>query len=185
MGDRTWVNLKCRKSDLHEVKEIIDGPPPAWLKGGDDGTDPFDEITDEAPDWIDGQIYEGNYALFTELEELHEAGIPFVGSSGSGGDYGPAVFACDGKTFRHLGASWNGFPFVEICGNGDMRPEGIMQSIREYYLILNQADKLIVEKLHELRDGPDRLLDTADMNREEPRETTEIAAEIAEFAEGE
>jgi len=146
MGDRTWVNLKCRKSDLHEVKAIIDGPPPAWLKGGDDGTDPFDEITTEEDGWIDGQIYEGNYGLFTELEKLHEAGIPFAGSSGAGGDYGPATFACDGKTYHHLGASWNGYPYVEISKHGDLMPKGVMQSIREYYLILDRAEQIIEGK---------------------------------------
>lgn len=141
MGDRTWVNLKCRKSDLHEVKTIIDGPPP-W-HNTDNSPDPFDEIIEEDSDWIEGQIYEANYGLYTAMEELADAKIPFVASSGAGADYGPAVIACDGKRMFHLGASYDGWPYVEIDKNGDFKPEGVMQRIREYYIIVEDAERII------------------------------------------
>ncbi|TDI17453.1 MAG: hypothetical protein E2P05_02260 [Acidobacteria bacterium] len=141
MGDRTWVNLKCRKCDLIAVKTIIDGPPP-WHT---DAPDPFDEVLEEDELWIEGQIHEANYGLYGPMEELAEAGIPFVASSGAGGDYGPAIIACDGKRMFHLGSSWDGWPFVEINKNGDFMPKGIMQRIREYYIIVSDAERIIEE----------------------------------------
>lgn len=130
MGDRTWVNFRCRKSDLEKAFELLK-------------TDRFDEIIDESDTWIEGQFYEANYGLLMELQEVSEAEIPFTGSSGHGGEYGPAIFASDGKKFWHMTASQDGFPYVEIEKSGAFRPTGIMQRIREFYLCEEDATKLI------------------------------------------
>jgi len=132
MGDRTWVQVKCRKIDLDKIRKFL----------GE-----FDEIIEEDEGWIEGQFYEGNYGLLTEMEEIAEAqGIPFTGSSGHGGEYGPAVFACDGKRLFHMGSSDNGYPYVEISKNGELLPAGVMQRIREYYVILDEAERMIEGK---------------------------------------
>jgi len=138
MGDRTWLQFSCRKSDLKKVTEQFSGPHHTEEH-------PFSEIIDDEKTWLTGQIDEINYGGYTDLEELAEAGIPFVASSGAGGDYGPAVIACDGKRMFHLGASWDGYPYVEINKNGDLMPEGVMQRIREYYIIVEDAERIIKE----------------------------------------
>jgi hypothetical protein len=103
----------------------------------------FDEVIDESDTWIEGQFFDANYGMLTELEEVAEAEIPFTGSSGHGDEYGPAIFACDGKKLYHLISSEQGFPYVEIEKSGAFRPTGIMQRIREFYLIEEEATNLI------------------------------------------
>jgi hypothetical protein len=141
MGDRTWLNLKCRKIDLARVTEIIDGPSREMIDG--EYTDPFNEIMEEDGVAIEGQIYEVNYGGMDHLEEIAEAKIPFAASHGVGGDYGPAVIACDGERLYQVPASYNGYPYVEIGKDGEFIPGRAMQNIREYYLILEKAEKLI------------------------------------------
>lgn len=142
MGDRTWLNLKCRKIDLEKVTEIIDGPSREMM-AGDTPTDPFDEIIEEDGMVIEGQIHEINYGGMSYLEEIAEAKIPFAAAHGVGGDYGPGLIACDGKQIEIVPASQNGYPFVEIGKDGEFIPGRAMQNIREYYLILEEAEKLI------------------------------------------
>jgi hypothetical protein len=152
MGDRCWLQVSCRKSDLKKITEQFGGVSYGLPEDPEDH--PFSEIIDDEKTWMTGQIDEINYGGLTDLEELAEAGIPFTGSSGTGGGYGPAVMACDGKTFFHMGASWDGYPFVEIGPNGELIPKGVMQRIREYYLILDRA-KRIIEKGEKLDDRPE------------------------------
>lgn len=130
MGDRTWVQMKCRKSDQERVHKLL-------------GTHRFDEVVDESDTWIEGQFFEANYGLLSEFEEVADEGIPFTGSSGHGGEYGPAIFACDGKKFYHMRASEDGFPYVEIEKSGAMRPAGIMRRIQEFYLTEEAATELM------------------------------------------
>lgn len=164
MGDRCWLQFSCRKSDLKKVTEQFGG---VSIHPGDPEEHPFSEIIDDEKTWLTGEIDEINYGGIDDLEKLAEAEIPFTGSSGAGGGYGPAVFACAGKKLFLMGASWDGYPYVEIGPNGEHIPKGVDQLIREYYLVLDEAKKIVEAPEEELRDGPDRFLDTADMNREE------------------
>lgn len=140
MGDRCWLQFSCRKSDLKKVTEQFGG---VSIHPGDPEEHPFSEIIDDEKTWLTGEIDEINYGGIDDLEKLAEAEIPFTGSSGAGGGYGPAVFACAGKKLFLMGASWDGYPYVEIGPDGEHIPKGVDQLIREYYLVLDEAKKIV------------------------------------------
>lgn len=82
MGDRTFVNINFHPEDLNHpaLKSFLDN----WGEGAysDDPTHHFYE--------------EVNYAGYTDLEALAEAGVRFVGFHGAGGEYGAFDFFHDG-----------------------------------------------------------------------------------------
>jgi len=132
MGDRCWVDLKCRKSDLTKISQHI------W---GED--DPFEDIYDETEQWIQGLILEVNYGAWTELSELASEGVPFIVQTGPGGDYGPGSQVSDGVTCAEVEASHNGYPVLEMGAEGVPKFDKEAGRIRNYYEILERAEKII------------------------------------------
>ena len=124
MGDRCYIRIVCRQQDQKRLE--------------DNGY--FCE-TENA----DGTVYmvceEANYGDNDLREELASEGIPFFGWHGSGGGYGPCVFAAaDGK---HIEAETNfddSGPVAVIREDGTPDPTDV-QNAREYYRVLKLAQE--------------------------------------------
>ena len=85
MGDRCYLEMTLRRADLTRLAPHVDAPPDEkW----------WDEEAEEKDSGlVTVTVHEANYAWTDERREAAEAGIPFFGSHGEGGEYGPYAFA--------------------------------------------------------------------------------------------
>jgi len=142
VGDRCWLEVNLRESDLNRLGRIFGAPP-------------FDEI-DESESHVTGFIGEINYGGLREREEMAQAKIPFHGSHGAGGEYPECVFASfDGKMTAV--PSIERMPVITV-NEEDLNPvEGVgpptrhvsdqVARIRRYYDLLKKVNAAFDEDL--------------------------------------
>jgi hypothetical protein len=90
MGDRCYIEITMRRSDLSRFAAHVDAAPAEkW----------WDCLTEEEnrPGVVTVSVYEANYGWYDERAAAAKDGIPFYGTHADGGEYGPYAFA-----------SWNG-----------------------------------------------------------------------------
>jgi hypothetical protein len=127
MGDRSWTEVICRKSDYESTLR-------AFLPESD-------EIE---PGFIHAWNSEANNGLLEEREAWAEAGIPFHGEHAAClGAYEGAIFASDGKvhvdTFGVAGQ-----PVARM--NRDLEYDAVDdEEARRYWNVFSRAEQLIRE----------------------------------------
>ena len=125
MGDRCYMSLVCRRQDKERFEELG-----FVLNCRDEG--PLLEMEDA----------EANYAHCGDLPK----DIPYHGSHGAGGDYGPGVFACDGTTYAEVEGGHNGGLVIHWDETTNRPLKSSLQAIREYRSV-EQAVRAQFEKL--------------------------------------
>jgi hypothetical protein len=134
MGDRCTVYVTCSKHDAEKFEQ--EGFVP---ENPNDENDTLVRMWDE----------QANYAATATLEMLAGQGLIFHGSHGPGTEYGPGVFASDGRHFVEAHASSLGDePVCRILKNGRTHPIEHGTAL-EYHQTLNTAKKLMAQR-HEL-----------------------------------
>lgn len=120
MGDRCYMEITCHKQDQER----------------------FTALGFVAQDWK-----QDNSALVVVVDEQANYGhcgdlptdLPYHGFSGSGGDYGEAVFACDGTRYAEV-ETGHGGGFVVDWNEARHRPSArSLKRIRRYIQVRNQV----------------------------------------------
>jgi len=123
MGDRTWVEIKVPIQDLKKFLEIT------GLEG-------------DCVETHDRHAYifveDANYALENELELASQAGCVFIGSHGAGDDYPQCVFACLGAGEYVTAISFDSYPIVRVCEDGNFFPHDL-SCASNYWRIYHQV----------------------------------------------
>ena len=86
MGDRCYLEITLRRSDLPRFAPHIDAAPE------EEWWDHLDEEQDR-PEIVTASVYEANYAWYDERMNAAKANIPFHGYHAEGGEYGSYAFA--------------------------------------------------------------------------------------------
>lgn len=121
MGDRCYMTITFRKEDRKKVIEHMEE---------------FDEEDDSNKNTITGTMYEANYGMYTERQDLANDDIAFHGNHGAGGDYPEAVFASCGKDYADTHAI-DGFPAVRVREEGADASD--MEEAKKYYRVIKKA----------------------------------------------
>ena len=85
MGDRCYLEITLRRSDLDRFGKHLDAAPgEAW----------WDHLDEEAnqPGIVTASVYEANYSWYDERCAAAKKGIDFHGWHAEGGEYGVCVF---------------------------------------------------------------------------------------------
>ena len=154
MGDRCDIRITMRRSDIVRFSEAV-GYDNWWNQAEDaDGNDI--EIGNPEPEesYADGMpkdsvvtlcAEEVNYGWYDELCAAATSGVPFYGTHGSGGCYGAAMFASDGKDYDDRAINGDGDVFISydlntllpILGDRDI------EDLREFRDFYNSAVELV------------------------------------------
>lgn len=136
MGDRCWLSLTMRQSDLKAFRKFVPWDEDEWWNDREDNDDGSVELT----------VEEANYAWTEELTKAAEEGrLPFYGQHGSGGCYGGGVFASDGEVFAEKEASHDGLPTVEHNMQGKPHAESLA-ALRRFMAVRKRAVKAVHKK---------------------------------------
>jgi len=125
MGDRCWLQISFPKKELPRITEALNKNWADRFKSSttlniapDDYEDEWWDEKSEDGDWVEAHVYEANYGWYGELHVLAEAGLTFTVSHGSGGEYGPCVYACYKGDLVECSADWNGCPVAAVGPDG-------------------------------------------------------------------
>jgi len=122
MRDTCDLNLTMRKADLPRFAPFVDAQPDE--KWWDDD----DQMAN--PDLTTVCVYEANYGWLKQREAAAQAGIPFYGTHGEGGEYGAGGFASlDGEMFD---APLNNEGYMFIAINDELNPVDDIEALRAY-----------------------------------------------------
>lgn len=143
MGDRCYLEITLRRSDLDRFGKHLDAAPgEAW----------WDHLDEEAnqPGIVTASVYEANYAWYDERCTAAKEGIDFHGWHAEGGEYGPYEFV----SFRgkHLEAERNHDGELVIAVDEDLKPITGMVHLRKYARTLKKvkAEFAMIEPAAEL-----------------------------------
>ena len=130
MGDRCYLEITLRRSDLDRFGKHLDAAP------GEEWWDHLDEEASQ-PVIVTASVYEANYAWLDERLAAAQDGIDFHGWHAEGGEYGPYEFAA----FRgkHLEAERNHDGELVIAVDENLRPLAGMAHLRKYVRILKKV----------------------------------------------
>ncbi len=143
MGDRCYLELTQRKADLPRFAPFVDAKPEEeWWDYQDD--------IDGHPDLVTCCVYEANYAWYDERQAAAKAGIPFYGTHGDGGEYGPYAFAALDGEMLEAPLSHDGYLILAL--DDDLKPvdPADLQHLRAYTTKLKAVKRLFGM---EVRDG--------------------------------
>ena len=126
MGDRCAAYVTCRKVDVPKFRE-----------------EGFDEDWDEDDGLAHLCNEEANYGGTEALTALAKQGIVFFGHHEAGGNYGPCVFASDGKKYAEATSSEvGGEPVARVGEDGQVNAADVHQAAR-YFGTLARAKALL------------------------------------------
>ena len=130
MGDRCYLEITLRRSDLDRFGKHLDAAP---------GEEWWDHLDEEAtqPGIVTASVYEANYAWYDERCAAAKEGIDFRGWHAEGGEYGPYEFAA----FRgkHLEAERNHDGELVIAVDENLKPITGMAHLRRYVRTLKKV----------------------------------------------
>ena len=130
MGDRCYLEITLRRSDLDRFGKHLDAAP---------GEEWWDHLDEEAtqPGIVTASVYEANYAWYDERCAAAKDGIDFHGWHAEGGEYGPYEFAA----FRgkHLEAERNHDGELVIAVDENLKPLAGMAHLRRYARTLKKV----------------------------------------------
>jgi len=125
MGDRCYMEVTCRREDVARFEELgfsiqkWDNPQPEA---------PVVTMVDE----------EANYAHYGEMP----TNVPYFGHNTAGGEYGDAVFACDGRRYAEVESGHSG-GFVIAWNEVRNRPQpDSLRAIRRYLRIERRVHEM-------------------------------------------
>ena len=130
MGDRCYLEITLRRSDLDRFGKHLDAAPgEAW----------WDHLDEEAnqPGVVTASVYEANYSWYDERCAAAKKGIDFHGWHAEGGEYGPFEFV----SFRgkHLEAERNHDGELVIAVDENLKPLAGMAHLRRYARTLKKV----------------------------------------------
>lgn len=119
MGDRCYMTVTCRRADMGLFEELGFVPD-------DDSNSPVVEMTDE----------EANYGHANDLPTT----VPFFAQHGAGGNYGPYLFACDGRELVEVPGSEHGFAIEWDYHEGEPTAKSVA-AIRRYLALKQKVQR--------------------------------------------
>ena len=130
MGDRCYLEITLRRSDLDRFGKHLDSAP------GEEWWDHLDEEASQ-PVIVTASVYEANYAWYDERAAAAREGIDFHGWHAEGGEYGPYEFV----SFRgkHLEAERNHDGELVIAVDENLKPITGMAHLRKYVRTLKKV----------------------------------------------
>jgi len=130
MGDRCYLEITLRRSDLDRFGKHLDAAP---------GAEWYDHLSEEedCPGVVTASVHEANYAWFDERAEAARAGIPFYGRHDSGDEYGPYCFASWNRKMREAPLDHDGN--LSIAVDEDLKPIGDPSFLRRYIRTLKKV----------------------------------------------
>ena len=130
MGDRCYLEITLRRSDLDRFGKHLDAAP------GEEWWDHLDEEANQ-PGVVTASVYEANYSWYDERCAAAKKGIDFHGWHAEGGEYGPFEFV----SFRgkHLEAERNHDGELVIAVDENLKPITGMAHLRKYVRILKKV----------------------------------------------
>ena len=130
MGDRCYLEITLRRSDLDRFGKHLDAAP------GEEWWDHLDEEANQ-PGIVTASVYEANYAWYDQRCAAAKDGIDFHGWHAEGGEYGPYEFvAFKGK---HLEAERNHDGELVIAVDENLKPLAGMAHLRRYARTLKKV----------------------------------------------
>ena len=130
MGDRCYLEITLRRSDLDRFGKHLDSAP------GEEWWDHLDEEANQ-PGIVTASVYEANYAWYDERCAAAKEGIDFQGWHAEGGEYGSYEFvAFRGK---HLEAERNHDGELVIAVDENLKPLTGMAHLRKYVRTLKKV----------------------------------------------
>ena len=130
MGDRCYLEINLRRSDLDRFGKHLDAAP------GEEWWDHLDEDQDQ-PGVVTASVYEANYAWYDERAAAAKDGIDFHGWHAEGGEYGPYEFVSFRK--KHLEAERNHDGDLVIAVDENLKPITGMAHLRRYVRTLKKV----------------------------------------------
>lgn len=125
MGDRCWLSMTFKTSDLPVFEEVLG-------KG-------FWNERDENGDGVTVHVCEANYGWYEERLKLAKRGITFWGSHGEGDEYGAATFVAHAGEYEEVEAIHDGSPVVRVEAPG-IATKADMNGVRNYFALLLKAE---------------------------------------------
>ena len=167
MGDRCYLEMTLRREDLPRFAEHVDASPnEKWWDAEDD--------LEDHPNLITVRIYEANYAWYDERRKAAEAGIPFFGTHGEGGEYGSFAFAAIDGELEEAPLSHDGDLIISVDEN--LQPLWGVEELRAYMVRLQAVKKLFgIEEIR--REDPARA-SLVSLANTDPESSTEILDEL-------
>ena len=138
MGDRCYLEITLRRSDLDRFGKHLDAAP---------GEEWWDHLDEEAnmQGIVTASVYEANYAWLDERLAAAKEGIDFHGWHAEGGEYGQYEFVSfKGK---HLEAERNHDGDLMLSIGEDLKPLHGMASIRKYVATLRKVRAALAKPL--------------------------------------
>ena len=136
MGDRCYLEITLRRSDLDRFGKHLDAAP------GEEWWDHLDEEANQ-PGIVTASVYEANYAWYDERCAAAKDGSDFHGWHAEGGEYGPYEFV----SFRgkHLEGERNHDGDLVIAVDENLKPLTSMAQLRQYVRTLKKAKAAFAE----------------------------------------
>ena len=130
MGDRCYLEITLRRSDLDRFGKHLDAAP------GEEWWDHLDEEANQ-PGIVTASVYEANYAWYDQRCAAAKEGIDFHGWHAEGAEYGPFEFV----SFRgkHLEAERNHDGELVIAVDENLKPITGMTHLRKYVRTLKKV----------------------------------------------
>ncbi len=130
MGDRCYLEITLRRSDLDRFGKHLDAAP---------GEEWWDHLDEEAtqPGIVTASVYEANYAWLDERLAAAQDGIDFHGCHAEGGECGPYEFVSFRR--KHLEAERNHDGELVVAVDENLKPLAGMAHLRKYVRTLKKA----------------------------------------------
>jgi len=122
MGDRCYLEMTMRRADRPRFAEHVGAEPTEkWWD---------QEFAEDHPCLVTVNVYEANYAWYDELRAAAEAGIPFFGQHGEGGEYGAYAFVSVNGEHAEAPVNHDGDFIIAVDEN--LQPLGDTEELRAY-----------------------------------------------------
>lgn len=137
MGDRTWVTIKFKKTDLEKFNEALIG------KTWGDNMPWWDDFYDEGST-VFTQVHEANYGWYDVFQDLASEGLTFLANNGAGDEYGHGTQVCFKGNLIDLNANNENYPVIEVSPDGITDSEKL-ETIKEYWKLEKLINKYFEE----------------------------------------
>ena len=128
MGDRCYLSLTMRQSDVAAMGDVVCPGEPEWWSEREDNEDGSTELS----------VGEANYAWTDELVDAAKT-LCFYGQHGPGFCYGGGAFAACGGEFFDKETSHDGLPTVEFNIKTGRPDKGGLKALQEFILLRQKA----------------------------------------------